>query len=162
MVRKDNIGDGFVHGVELQGLLALTPSWYVTGNFTWMLGDVDQLDQSAGFALVRAPLSRVMPVTANLGLRYEPSTRGYWAEVFATLAGSQDRLALRDITDTQRIPPGGTPGYEVVTVRVGFEFGPHLSVSAAVENVTDVDYRVHGSGQNEPGTNVVIGLELRR
>ena len=162
VVRKDNIGDGFVHGIELQGLLALTPSWNVTGNFTWMRGEVDQFDEAAGFALVRAPLSRVMPITTNVGIRYAPPQRGYWTELFTTVAGAQDRLALRDITDTERIPPGGTPGYTVYTLRGGFEFSQHLSVSAALENVTDVDYRGHGSGSNQPGANFILGLELRR
>jgi hemoglobin/transferrin/lactoferrin receptor protein len=35
-----------------------------------------------------------------------------------------------------------------------------LRLFAAVENITDKDYRVHGSGVNEPGTNAVLGLHL--
>ncbi len=31
----------------------------------------------------------------------------------------------------------------------------------AVENIADKDYRQHGSGQNEPGTNVILGVEAR-
>ncbi len=162
VVRKDNVGDGHVHGVELEGQLQPARSWHLFGNLTWMEGEVDQLDESAGYAIVEAPLTRVMPFTANLGVRFAPPERRFWVEALATLSDRQDRLALRDITDTERIPPGGTPGYSVYTLRGGYDLREHLSVSAGVENVTDVDYRVHGSGQNEPGTNFVVGLELRR
>ena len=69
------------------------------------------------------------------------------------------REVARDEADTQRIPPGGTPGYTVYTLRAGARLTDGLRVFAAVENVTDVDYRIHGSGQNEAGTNVILGAD---
>jgi hemoglobin/transferrin/lactoferrin receptor protein len=36
-----------------------------------------------------------------------------------------------------------------------------MTVIAAVENLTDEDYRIHGSGLNEPGRNFIIGADLR-
>jgi len=79
----------------------------------------------------------------------------------ARLAAAQDRLSTRDRADTQRIPPGGTPGYQVLTLRGGRSLGDRWTISAAVENLTDEDYRVHGSGLNEPGRNFVAGVEAR-
>ena len=35
------------------------------------------------------------------------------------------------------------------------------TVAAAVENVANRDYRQHGSGVNEPGTNVLLALDVR-
>jgi outer membrane receptor protein involved in Fe transport len=32
---------------------------------------------------------------------------------------------------------------------------------AAVENLTDEDYRIHGSGVNEPGRNFVLAMDAR-
>jgi outer membrane receptor protein involved in Fe transport len=32
-------------------------------------------------------------------------------------------------------------------------------LSLAVENLTDEDYRTHGSGVNEPGRNLVVALQ---
>lgn len=34
----------------------------------------------------------------------------------------------------------------------------NLMLIMALENVLDQDYRVHGSGQNEPGSNFVMNL----
>jgi hemoglobin/transferrin/lactoferrin receptor protein len=31
----------------------------------------------------------------------------------------------------------------------------------AVENISDKDYRIHGSGLNEPGFNVILGADCR-
>ena len=35
-----------------------------------------------------------------------------------------------------------------------------LTLTFAVENVTNEGYRIHGSGVNEPGRNFVFGLEM--
>jgi len=106
------------------------------------------------------PLSRLMPATANLGLRWEPREKGFWVEGLVTIAGRQDRLSTRDKGDTQRIPPGGTPGYTVLTIRAGWQVTEHVTLSLAVENVTNEDYRIHGSGLNEPGTNAVLTVAV--
>ena len=38
---------------------------------------------------------------------------------------------------------------------------PGLKLFASVENITDKNNRVHRSGQNEPGTNVILGADWR-
>jgi len=63
--------------------------------------------------------------------------------------------------DTQRIPPGGTPAYTVLDLRVNGSIGSHIDLNMAVENVTDETYRSHGSGINEPGRSLVIGMDLK-
>jgi hemoglobin/transferrin/lactoferrin receptor protein len=159
-VTKRNSGDGFVHGVEVGGSLGVPGDLTAFGTFAWLEGEVDTFVTSDAPA-VRAPISRLMPPTATAGLRWEPAERSGWLEGLVTVAGEADRLSPSDQLDTQRIPPGGTPGYVVATVRGGLEIRDGLTLSAAVENITDEDYRIHGSGQNEPGTNFVIGLDWR-
>ena len=43
-------------------------------------------------------------------------------------------------------------------VKMGFEVSVQ-SGGGAASNVTDEDYRVHGSGLNGPGRNLIIALE---
>ena len=74
------------------------------------------------------------------------------------MAAKQGRLSPADEEDTQRIPPGGTPAYAVLTLRGGVKIRDNLSVSVAIENVTNEDYRIHGSGVIAPGTNAVLGV----
>ena len=76
-------------------------------------------------------------------------------------ADDADKLSADDARDTQRIPPGGTPGYVVWNVRAGMTVCDGLEATLAVENVLDEDYRIHGSGVNEPGRNLVLAADCR-
>jgi hemoglobin/transferrin/lactoferrin receptor protein len=158
-VTKVNAGDGFVRGVELSGEVILSPSWSLFAAATWLEGEVDTYPTSEP-VLVREPIDRMMPPTAHLGLRWSGPARNLWLEAEVSVADRQDRLSTRDQSDTQRIPPGGTPGYAVATVRGGLDIGRGLHLSAALENLTDEDYRTHGSGLNQPGRNLVLALSF--
>ena len=69
-------------------------------------------------------------------------------------------MNTRDRGDTQRIPPGGTPGYAVFNLKYGHQLTEALLLTLALENVTDEEYRIHGSGQNEPGINFIFGASM--
>lgn len=66
-----------------------------------------------------------------------------------------------DARDTQRIPPGGTPGWATLNFRVGYAWREQLFLTAALENSLNEDYRLHGSGYNQPGRNFKVGTEWR-
>ncbi len=78
----------------------------------------------------------------------------------ATIADSQDDLSTRDMADTSRIPPGGTPSYTVFSLRSGWQIRDDIHLTASLENITDEDYRIHGSGQNEPGRSFNVGVRV--
>jgi hemoglobin/transferrin/lactoferrin receptor protein len=89
-------------------------------------------------------------------VRAQTDRAKYWIEGLCDAASQADRLSADDLRDTQRIPPGGTPGYAIFGVRVGSQLTSALAMSLAVENLMDTDYRIHGSGCNEPGRNVIL------
>jgi len=157
-VRKSNVGDGWVQGIEVEGLLRLNEDWTLTGGLTWMNGEVDQIDDAG--RTVRAPLSRLMPLTGTLTATYAPRGGGFEFWASGRAADDQDDLSLKDETDTTRIPPGGTPGYGVLSLGMRTRLSDGATLSVAIENVTDREYRVHGSGVNEPGRNLVLALDL--
>lgn len=159
IVTRENSGEGYVHGVELDASVRVLPDWTLWGNFTWMRGELDRPD--VGGSIVNEPVSRLMPATLNSGLRWTHPQKRVWAEFAATVAEKQDRLAYNDTLDTTRIPVGGTPGYDVYHLRVGWNPCRNATLSAALENLLNEDYRIHGSGVNEPGRNFVITAQLR-
>jgi len=159
-VTKKNVGNGYVEGVEVSANIALTSSWTAFGAYGSMYGRVDSFPTSEP-EREKEYKDRLMPQTGVLGLRWDSADHKYWIEGVATFADKADRLSTRDKADLQRIPPGGTPGYEVYTLRGGADLGRGIKLSAALENLTNEDYRVHGSGQNEPGTNLIISLEWK-
>jgi len=158
-VTKRNAGDGFVHGVEVAPRWRFAEDWTLFGYLAWLDGEHDTYPTAAPVAR-REPKSRLMPTTGQVGLRWDDPQDRFWAEAVCTWADEADDLSTRDAADTSRIPPGGTPGYVVGSVRLGWRVQDNTTLTFAVENVTNEDYRIHGSGLNEPGRNFVFGLEM--
>jgi len=159
VVTKGNIGDGYVYGLELSGQARIADGLFLLGDLTWLMGESDTFATSAP-TLTREYITRLMPVTAHLGVRYEPRD-DLWLELLATMADKADKLSPGDIRDTQRVPPGGTPGYGILSFRAGCDLGKDTRLSVAVENLLDKAYRVHGSGHTMPGTNFILTLTKR-
>ncbi len=159
-VTKKNAGDGYVQGIEFNARYRFLPHWSLFATVSWLDGEVDTYPTSSPEA-ESEPLDRLMPTTGLFGVRWDSTGKRYWVEGVLNAAEKADNLSTRDESDTQRIPPGGTPSYVTVTLRSGWKLSDTLTISAAIENLTNEDYRIHGSGQNEPGTNVVLGLDWK-
>ncbi len=160
IVTNRNASNGYVQGVEFGASWRFCPQWTLFGTFAWLDGQADQFPTDDPKPK-REPLSRLLPTTTQVGLRWDHPNKKLWAETSCTFTDRADRLTTGDMSDTQRIPPGGTPGYAVLNVRAGWKVNDSLDVWSAVENVTDQDYRIHGSGVNEPGTNFKCGAKWR-
>ena len=123
----------------------------------WLDGELDA-SPGPGEPLVREPLDRLMPWTSHLALGWRGTK--LWGEAIVTLVGDADKLSTRDAGDRQRIPEGGTPGYELLTLRAGWDLSPRLRLAAAIENLFDETYRVHGSGITAAGRNLVLSAQV--
>jgi len=159
VVTKDNVGDGYMWGLEAGASWELVPRWTLFGNAAYQYGKVDTYPTSAQVE-VREYKDRLMPFMAQLGLRWDSETSRFWAEGMARYADEADKLSTRNQNDTSRIPPGGTPSYLVLDLRGGWRVNESATLLLGLENLTDEDYRVHGSGHNMPGRGLVAGLEL--
>lgn len=157
-VTKKNAGEGYVAGVELTLGWQVAEDWHLRLSGSWMEGQADAYPTSDPLA-VRDYVSRLMPLTGQAAVRWQPAGEAYWLEAVVDAAEKADRLSADDERDTQRIPPGGTPGYAVLTLRGGATVLDDLLLTVALENVADEDYRIHGSGVNEPGRNLVVQAE---
>lgn len=78
-----------------------------------------------------------------------------------TLAQIQNRV-LPGIADTVRVPVyRSTAGWTNVAVCTGIALGEGWQAMAAIDNVMDRNYRVHGSGIDAPGINLYVNLSYR-
>lgn len=159
-VTKRNASRGWVHGVEWSARAALGAGFHLFANGAWQEGEADAFPTSTT-AAERAPLTRQHPLAGLLGLRWEAPPGGFFGEVFGLAAARQDRLSFEDLRDTQRIPPGGTPGWATLNFRTGWNWKEKAFVTAALENALNEDYRLHGSGYNQPGRNFKLSVEYR-
>lgn len=159
-VTKKNSGDGYVTGFDLGIETSFTKNWSFSAKTSWQDGEIDTFPTSSAVK-ERDQMSRLLPITSLLSLKYQKPNKKWWIETFLTIADNQNKLSKRDKSDTQRIPPNGTPSYEVLTIRGGKSFGDHFISTVSIENVADKNYRVHGSGLNESGRNFIIGLKAK-
>ena len=157
-VVKSNVGRGWLQGIETRAEYTFYKQWTPWADFTWQEGETRQMTNTQE---VRAPISRLMPLTGHLGLRYKPKVGRWWIEAVGTFVGKQDKLSVKDRLDWTRIPPDGTPGYSLLTVRGGAEMRHNLFLSGGVENITNQDYRIHGSGTNQPGVNAYVSIDWK-
>jgi outer membrane receptor protein involved in Fe transport len=159
VVTKSNIGDGFVQGIELTAEWDFADDFTLFGSGGTITGKADTYPTSER-EKEREYLDRLPPLSGLVGVRYANSD-GYLVGGRLRMADKADRLSTRDRSDTQRIPPGGTPGYAVVDLFATVPVCESVILGCGLENVFDKDYRVHGSGQNEPGRNFWVSVTFR-
>ena len=155
-----NASDGYIYGFELEGAWKFHPQWTLSGFTAWQDGRLET-PEFIGGPTDEKPMTRLLPLTGSIALRWtEPSER-FWVEGRVLAACEEDRISKADqAADAQRIPTDGTPGYIVTSLRAGWKVNEYLDLTCGVENLTDEDYRNHGSGQNEPGTQAVIAARV--
>ncbi len=155
-----NAGDGYIYGVELEGAWRFHPQWTLTGFTAWSDGRTDSPTFLGGPSDDK-PNSRNLPLTGSVALRFDNPDGKWWVEGRVLGATLEDRITATDqAADNQRIPTGGTPGYIVASLHAGWNVNENLALTCGVENLTDEDYRNHGSGQNEAGINGIFGLKV--
>ena len=156
-----NAASAEVYGFEIDGAWRFHPQWTASGFLAWQDSRVETRNFVGGPAQ-SAPASRQLPLSGSAALRWSDDAGKIWVEGRLLAAAREDRFTATDqAADNQRIPTGGTPGYLVASVHGGYRFNDHLSLTAGLENLTDTDYRNHGSGQNNSGFNAILGATVR-
>ncbi len=155
-----NAGDGYMEGVELEGAWRFQPQWTLSGFTAWQDGRT-QSPSYLGGPMTDKPNSRLLPLSGSLALRWDDPSKKIWIEGRILGAIAEDRIdSVDQQADSQRVPTGGTPGYLVTSLRAGWSVTPRLDLTCGIENLTDEDYRNHGSGQNESGINGIFGAKV--
>lgn len=152
--------DGYVYGVELEGEWRFHPQWTLSGFVSWQDGKTKVPTIVGGPPVIGDELSRIMPLTGSIALRWTHPGDTFWIEGRILSAATADELSTNDLGDTQRIPTGGTPSYTVAMLHAGWQATDNIELTLGLENVTDDDYRTHGSGQNNPGFNAILGAKV--
>ncbi|MGJ8726324.1 MAG: TonB-dependent receptor [Roseibacillus sp.] len=145
-----NGSDAWIAGLEAEASYHFTDCLTLSGFLTYQYGDAERPAFIGSSDSITEPVSRLSPLRGSLALRYEPNNL-WWAEARLIAAARANRLSEGDRGDTQRIPPGGTPSYVTASLAAGWQATENLDFTFSLQNLTDEDYRIHGSGLNEPG-----------
>jgi outer membrane receptor protein involved in Fe transport len=148
LYQKENTERAYIQGIETAWNFAFAQNWSAQGSLTYTYGQNVTKDE---------PMRRIPPLFGRLALDYTPGMWAFGAEWLA--ANKQDRLAKGD-TEDNRIPIGGTPGWNVLNLYAGYEWR-FLSMRLSALNLFNEDYRTHGSGVNGYGRSVFATLGIR-
>ncbi len=143
--QKENTDKALIKGVE--------------GSVGWNLNDKFLLDGFVSFnhgqnITGAEPLRRMPPLNGHFSASYKWPLFYVKAEI--AWADHQNRLAKGDIDDN-RIPVGGTPGWQVLNFYSGYKFNA-LQFRLGAQNLFNQDYRTHGSGVNAVGRSFWLSI----
>jgi len=146
--RKKNISEAYIQGIETEAHYEFTSWLSAYGNLTYTFGENVSKE---------GPMRRIPPLNGKISLHYNCKC-GFWSRLELLSAGKQERLSAGDISDS-RIPDGGTPGWNVINLRAGYNW-KWLELSAGFNNIFDESYRTHGSGVDGYGRSVWLALKV--
>lgn len=153
VVQNRNLNRVILWGAEVGARFQVKEDLELSGSLTYTWGEEESSDGS------KFPADRIPPLNGQVALLYRPRPT-LWIEPFIRFAATQNRLSPRDKTDP-RIDPDGTAGWATINVKFGWDAHPHLGLRFALENITDANYREHGSGIDAPGIDAILSLEGR-
>jgi hemoglobin/transferrin/lactoferrin receptor protein len=150
VVQSRNVESADIYGVEAAAHVVMSATTTADLVINYVRGEQSEADD------VDVSADRIPPFNGRLSLRYIVSD-ALSVEPYLLFAGSQDRLSPRDIRDV-RINPDGTPGWLTANVAATWQPNDRWQIVASLENLFDKQYRVHGSGIDSTGTNLILSL----
>ncbi len=143
LYRKENSDRAYIQGLETSWILSVNRFLDLNGTLTYTFGQ-----NLSG----NEPLRRIPPLFGRLAADYRFTK--LWFDLEWLAAGKQNRLAQGDMDDN-RIPDGGTPGWNVFNFNTGYSW-KIITVDLSLKNIFNKDYRYHGSGVNGYGRSLFL------
>lgn len=146
--KKENTEAAFIKGFETEVNYTPLKKLSITGGIAYAYGQSLSKNE---------PLRRIPPFNGRLITSYK--TGNWFVAAEMQFASKQNRLAQGD-KDDNRIPAGGTPGWEILNFYGGYKFRSIL-FNTGLQNILNKDYRTHGSGINGVGRSAWITATIR-
>lgn len=143
LYQKENSDRAYIQGLETSWILSVNRFLDLNGTLTYTFGQ-----NLSG----NEPLRRIPPLFGRLAADYRFTK--LWFDLEWLAAGKQNRLAQGDMDDN-RIPDGGTPGWNIFNFNTGYSW-KIITVDLSLKNIFNKDYRYHGSGVNGYGRSLFL------
>ena len=143
---KKNIESSYINGAEVNYtyLLSKYLTWYT--NATYSYGQNVTKNE---------PMRRIPPLFGQNKISFVKKNKTL--AISHQFAGKQDRLAQGD-KDDNRIGKLGTPGWNIFNIDAGWQV-KNLSLNTSLINISNVQYKTHGSGVYGVGRAVNLTIQ---
>lgn len=176
VLASQNIGQANLYGANASMQLNINKYWRINGTANYTVGNMITDDaksssvyrkQSNGSYLIvqeyvrTKPMDHIPPFFGKLSVSYQKA--GSYAELFLHFNGWKrlDQYNADGEDNAQYATPLGTPAWQTLNFRFGFNCTPGIQLQAAVENMLDLNYRYFASGLSAPGRNFSLTLRGR-
>jgi len=146
--KKENSQESYLRGFEISMNKLFYKRLSLSGNVSYCFGQ--NLSKNE-------PMRRVPPFNGRVAAIY--TLNKFQIQIENLFAAKQSRLAQGD-KDDNRIPIGGTPGWNIFNISGSFKY-KFLSVFTGIQNIANKDYRTHGSGINGMGRSLYLTLQFK-
>ncbi len=145
--KKENVEEADIQGVEWEFEAVLSEKLNAFGGVAYLVGQNITKNE---------PLRRMPPMHGRFGLIFQEKNFFFKPEIL--FAAKQSRLAQGD-KDDNRIGKNGTAAWQIININSGYNF-KFISINISLQNLTNKDYRTHGSGINGVGRSAFGTLVL--
>ncbi len=160
VVIRVNANGGFYWGGSIETSWE-AGAWSTSLRGSYTFGEIERDDGVV-------PGRRVPPVLGNLTLAYAFSDE-LWLDTRLHGAGAQERLHPSDEKDLRICETAqfsgerqedcnGSPAWVSLDIRTGWQMTKGITLVVKLQNVLDSQYRIHGSGLDQPGRSLWAAL----
>lgn len=148
VIQSQNVAEAEIRGIEASMTTQL--SLRVTAGLLLNYSRGEQTEPDGR----EVPADRMPPLNGHLKIGFRPDDN-FDLELSLHYADRQNRLSPRDLRDV-RINPQGTAGWGTVNARAGWAPGNGWQLAVEMQNLLDHNYRLHGSGLDAIGRNLLL------
>jgi hemoglobin/transferrin/lactoferrin receptor protein len=163
--------DGYVRGIEIDSAIGLEHLFDGLEGWTWHNGFMANRGR-VEFDSGEEPLRHTHPPRFLTALRWEGADplRALWFEFVGDIVGRYDQISESRLLDdpgylvdpqdpgSGLLRPYGLPGYSVFHARGGVNLTRAMTLTVAVENLLDKEYRTAHSRMDAAGRDIIVGL----
>ncbi|MEY2799934.1 MAG: hypothetical protein RI934_922 [Bacteroidota bacterium] len=152
VVQKNvNAGSAYIYGVSASLNHVLTNELKFAANINYTKGMINSNSPAS-------PLDHIAPIYGKASLNYQHQN---WTASFYTLFNGAKKLKDYNVAGEDNLiyaTANGLPAWHTLNLRANYQVNKNIDLQIALENITDKNYRVFGSGISASGRNLLIAI----
>ena len=147
-----NAGKAYIYGVSANIEHQLNAGFSFAANVNYTKGMISSNSPAS-------PLDHIAPIYGKASLNYDHQN---WSASFYTLFNGAKKLKDYNVAGEDNLiyaTANGLPAWHTLNLRANYKVNKNIDLQMAIENISDKNYRVFGSGISASGRNVLFAIK---